>query len=223
MGRNDGRVHRPKGLSEIRTMPTKRWNSALSQRLVIIALTACILSAYVCFAQSQTNGTPDASSPPQLTRFSLDNLDPKRIPAPIYQYACGGWMASHPIPEDQVLWDTFSALQDRNEALLRSIAEQSKAADPKRDSTHQKIGDYYAGRAWTRPALTQPVSNPSRQNCSTLRQSTVEPTLPRNWVIFTACSIFLFKEAYFRASLILAVRNRCSVSFPIRIIRTLPR
>jgi endothelin-converting enzyme/putative endopeptidase len=53
-------------------------------------------------------------------------------------------MASHPIPEDQVWWDSFSALRDRNEALLRSIAEQSMAADPKRDSTHQKIGDYYA-------------------------------------------------------------------------------
>ena len=117
----------------------------MSQRLAIIGLTIFVLLAYVRLAQSQTNGTPAQNSAPQLTHFSLDNLDPKADPCvDFYQYACGGWMASHPIPADQVWWDTFSALQDRNEALLRSIEEQSMAADPKRDSTHQKIGDYYA-------------------------------------------------------------------------------
>ena len=117
----------------------------MSQRLAIIGLTIFVLLAYVRLAQSQTNGTPAQNSAPQLTHFSLDNLDPKADPCvDFYQYACGGWMASHPIPADQVWWDTSSAMQDRNEALLRSIAEQSMAADPKRDSTHQKIGDYYA-------------------------------------------------------------------------------
>jgi endothelin-converting enzyme/putative endopeptidase len=53
-------------------------------------------------------------------------------------------MAAHPIPADQVWWEASSALQDRNEALLRDIAEKSMPADPKRDSIHQKLGDYYA-------------------------------------------------------------------------------
>jgi len=126
-------------------MSTEKGDKSLSQRLVITALTALVLLVYICFAQSQTNEKPAASSAPQLTHFNLENLDPKTDPCvDFYQYACGGWMASHPIPADQVWWDTISALQDRNEALLRSIAEQSMAPDPKRDSTHQKIGDYYA-------------------------------------------------------------------------------
>jgi endothelin-converting enzyme/putative endopeptidase len=85
------------------------------------------------------------SSEPQLSHFSLDNLDLKTDPCvDFYQYACGGWITSNPAPPDQVWWDTISALQDRNESLLREIAEKSMPADPKRDALHQKIGDYYA-------------------------------------------------------------------------------
>jgi len=80
-----------------------------------------------------------------LTHFSSDNLDPKTDPCvDFYQYACGGWMASRLMPQDQVWWDTISALQDQNEALVRDITEKSMPADPKRDSIHQKLGDYYA-------------------------------------------------------------------------------
>ena len=45
----------------------------MSQRLVVLALTAFILWACACLAQSQTKATPDVSSSPPLTCFSLDS------------------------------------------------------------------------------------------------------------------------------------------------------
>ena len=38
-----------------------------------------------------------------------------------YQYACGGWMKSHPIPADESSWGRFNELLQRNQTILRSI------------------------------------------------------------------------------------------------------
>src|ERR1044071_5737497 len=51
-----------------------------------------------------------------------------------YQYACGSWKASHPIPAAESRWGRFEELQDRNREVLRDILEKS----------HGQIGDYYA-------------------------------------------------------------------------------
>jgi putative endopeptidase len=60
-----------------------------------------------------------------------------------YQFACGGWMAKHPIPPDQPRYGQFDELQNRNRDILRDIlqeASKSSSANP----DMQKIGDYYA-------------------------------------------------------------------------------
>jgi putative endopeptidase len=61
-----------------------------------------------------------------------------------YQYACGSWVKSNPVPPDQSRWGRFNELAERNRQVLRSILE--KAADQKgtRTAVDQKIGDYYA-------------------------------------------------------------------------------
>ena len=51
-----------------------------------------------------------------------------------YQYACGPWMASHPIPADESRWGRINELLDHNRETLRDILEKSKG----------QIGDYYA-------------------------------------------------------------------------------
>ena len=58
-----------------------------------------------------------------------------------YQYACGGWIAKHPIPADRASYSRFSELQDRNNLILKDILEN--AAKPGSDADLRKIGDYY--------------------------------------------------------------------------------
>ncbi|HUK34414.1 MAG TPA: M13 family metallopeptidase [Vicinamibacterales bacterium] len=61
--------------------------------------------------------------------------------ADFYQFACGGWMASHPVPSDRATWSRFDELQERNDQILHDILDKA-AAHPTRET--QKIGDYYA-------------------------------------------------------------------------------
>ena len=60
-----------------------------------------------------------------------------------YQYACGGWRASHPIPADKSRYGRFDELREYNLSLLRSILED--AAKPgKHSAVEKKVGTFYA-------------------------------------------------------------------------------
>ena len=58
-----------------------------------------------------------------------------------FHFACGGWIASHPIPPDESSWRVDQVLEERNRELLRGILEKA-AADPRPDT--KKIGDFWA-------------------------------------------------------------------------------
>ena len=60
-----------------------------------------------------------------------------------YQYACGNWNASHPLPADRSRYGRFNELQDHNEHTLLDIL-QSAEAKSNRSAIDRMIGDFYA-------------------------------------------------------------------------------
>jgi endothelin-converting enzyme/putative endopeptidase len=61
-----------------------------------------------------------------------------------YQFACGGWMKSTPIPDDESRWTrSFSVIHEDNQKALRAILERDAAGDTKGDAYAQQLGDFW--------------------------------------------------------------------------------
>ncbi|HTX36950.1 MAG TPA: M13 family metallopeptidase [Bryobacteraceae bacterium] len=61
-----------------------------------------------------------------------------------YQYACGNWIASHPLPADRSRYGRFTELSERNEKVLLDILQGAAVVSPNRSPLDQKIGDMYS-------------------------------------------------------------------------------
>jgi len=84
-----------------------------------------------------------AQSNTKASSVQIDALDRRIDPcSDFYQFACGGWIGSHPAPADQPRYGRFNELQDRNNDILHDILEN--AAKPGAAPELRKIGDHYA-------------------------------------------------------------------------------
>ena len=106
-------------------------------RLTRLILTAAFLLAATAFAQN-------FAGPESASGLDLNALDKTADPCvDFFQYACGTWVATHPIPPDRPMWGSFMELVQRNQETLRGILEKASVDDVKRSAVEQKIGDFY--------------------------------------------------------------------------------
>ncbi len=82
------------------------------------------------------------SSPP--SGVDLTAIDKSADPCQnFYQYACGSWIRTNPVPPQYSRWSRFNELQNHNQEVLRTILEDS-AKHQDRSPIDQKIGAFYA-------------------------------------------------------------------------------
>ena len=86
-------------------------------------------------------GDPVASGPV----FDTSAIDQSASPCvDFYQFACGKWIAQHPLPADRSRYARFTEVSERNEKVLLQILEAAAVVKPARSATEQKIGDEFA-------------------------------------------------------------------------------
>lgn len=77
--------------------------------------------------------------------IDLANLDTTAMPGTsFYQYACGGWVAAHPLTDEYSRFGTFDMLRENSREQLKTlIAELAAKKDNAPGSAAQKVGDLY--------------------------------------------------------------------------------
>lgn len=108
-----------------------------------------LLAAASVFAQAPAaSDSSKPTAPPVTKAFDTAAIDKSADPCvDFYQYACGSWLKSNPIPSDQAEWArSFSQIQERNRYLLW---EELDAASGNPQTPLQSSTATSLARAWT--------------------------------------------------------------------------
>jgi len=107
-------------------------------RPYLLALSA----ALGCSARPAAPAPPGAGSLDNDLRFEIAAIDRAADPCvDFYDFACGGWRRSHPIPPDRTRWSRYAELVAVDLARERSLVEAAARAPA--TPVERRIGAYY--------------------------------------------------------------------------------
>ncbi|KAF4525658.1 hypothetical protein B566_EDAN001258 [Ephemera danica] len=72
----------------------------------------------------------------------LTSLEPTTDPCKdFYQFSCGGWVRSNPIPDGKSLWGTFGKLDQQNQLVVRNVLDKPESQMKSKSEVKAKL--YY--------------------------------------------------------------------------------
>ncbi len=122
-------------------------------RLLPFLSASAVLGAVLMSSPLLSSQATDAPAIPETSNqthkqvhgLDVSLLDPSATACGnFYQYACGGWLKTNPIPQDRSRYGRDTELEDQNELQLKAILEKAAAGGAERSPNEQKIGDAYA-------------------------------------------------------------------------------
>ena len=117
-------------------------------RLPALIATLLLLAALTPAAQ-----TPLEQRTPPLKSLDVSLIDKGVDPCTdFYEYACGNWRKSNPVPGDKARWGRFDQLREVNLWTLKDILEEASQPSQVRTPIQKQVGDFYAS-CMNRPAI----------------------------------------------------------------------
>jgi len=117
----------------------------MTMRASCAVLIVVALGAQASSAQAPASQPPASERTKPLKSFDLTALDTSvDACTDFYQFACGGWRKSNPVPGDKARWGRFDELREFNLYTLNDILDDASKPSPTRPPIETQVGDFYA-------------------------------------------------------------------------------